>query len=174
MQFLLPSTPLCKVQPNAQDTLHPLWPVVRPVHPDTDKLADVGSAHVAATHTGKSNQAGLKLPLPHVCDPSVPPDNTYPSAQYTSQLPLWFAILMALMWGVVVPIISWRWHRVVDEHESRAYRDGALAAFYVVGLGAPVWWFLWRGGVLPPLQVEWVYGALMATCGIVWMWRKYA
>ncbi|MCT8001771.1 hypothetical protein NZL82_07740 [Sphingomonas sanguinis] len=92
---------------------------------------------------------------------------------WTSPLPLWFAILMALMWGVVVPIISWRWHRVVDEHESRAYRDGALAAFYVVGLGAPVWWFLWRGGVLPPLQVEWVYGALMATCGIVWMWRKY-
>ncbi|WP_322963036.1 hypothetical protein [Sphingomonas fuzhouensis] len=92
---------------------------------------------------------------------------------WSSPLPLWFAILMALIWGVVIPIISWRWHRVVDEHESRAYRDGALAAFYVVGLGAPVWWFLWRGGVLPPLQAEWVYGALMATCGIVWMWRKY-
>lgn len=93
---------------------------------------------------------------------------------WTSPLPLWFAILMALMWGVVVPIISWRWHRVVDEHESQAYRDGALAAFYVVGLGAPVWWFLWRGGVLPQLQVEWVYCALMTTCGLVWMWRKYA
>ncbi len=92
---------------------------------------------------------------------------------WTSPLPLWFAILMAVMWGIAIPIISWRWHRVVDEHESRAYRDGALAAFYVVGFGAPVWWFLWRGGVLPPVQVEWVYGAMMATCGIVWVWRKY-
>ncbi|APX66943.1 hypothetical protein V3I01_12590 [Sphingomonas sp. gentR] len=105
--------------------------------------------------------------LPHGAKPG-------PLDMWTSPLPLWFAIIMALVWGVFLPIISWRWHRVVDEHESRAYRDGALAAFYVVGLGAPVWWFLWRGGVLPPLQVEWVYGALMASCGIVWMWRKYA
>ncbi|MDR6113513.1 MULTISPECIES: hypothetical protein [unclassified Sphingomonas] len=92
---------------------------------------------------------------------------------WSSPLPLWFAVLMALIWGVIVPIISWRWHRVVDEHERQAYRDGAVASFYTVGLGVPVWWFLWRGGVLPPVQIEWVYGAMLAVAGLVWLWRKY-
>jgi len=95
-------------------------------------------------------------------------------AVWTSPLPLWFAIVMALLWGVVIPIISWRWHRVVDEHERQAYRDGAVASFYTVGLGVPVWWLLWRGGVLPPVQVDWVYGAMRTVGSIVWLWRKYA
>lgn len=99
------------------------------------------------------------------------PDSADP---WSSPLPLWFAVLMALIWGVVIPIISWRWHRVVDEHERQAYRDGAVASFYTVGLGVPVWWFLWRGGALPPVQVEWVYGAMLAVGGLVWLWRKYA
>lgn len=109
------------------------------------------------------------VPLLHL------PPGTKPGSfdMLTAPLPLWFAILVALLWGVFLPVISFRWHRVVDEHESRAYRDGALAGYYVVGLGAPVWWFLWRGGVLPALQAEWMYLAMMATCGIVWMWRKY-
>ena len=92
---------------------------------------------------------------------------------WTSPLPLWFAILMVLVWGVVIPVISWRWHRVVDEHERQAYRDGAVASFYTVGLGVPIWWFLWRGGALPPVQFEWVYVAMLAVGSIVWLWRKY-
>lgn len=92
---------------------------------------------------------------------------------WTSPLPLWFAVLMALVWGVVIPVISWRWHRVVDEHERQAYRDGAVASFYTVGLGVPVWWFLWRGGALPPVQFEWVYGAMLIVGSVVWLWRKY-
>ena len=94
-------------------------------------------------------------------------------AVWTSPLPLWFAILMALVWGVVIPVISWRWHRVVDEHERQAYRDGAVASFYTVALGVPVWWFLWRGGALPPVQFEWVYGAMLIVGSAVWLWRKY-
>ncbi|QXT36983.1 hypothetical protein KV697_06705 [Sphingomonas sanguinis] len=99
---------------------------------------------------------------------------THAIDMWTIPLPTWFAVLMALICLVVVPLISWRWHRVADEHENRAYRDGALVAFYVVSLGVPAWWFLWRGGVLPPVRVDWVYGALILSCGIVWMWRKYA
>ncbi|WP_347093858.1 hypothetical protein [Sphingomonas parapaucimobilis] len=103
-----------------------------------------------------------------------PKDAVAPADPWSSPLPLWFAMLMALIWGVVIPVISWRWHRVVDEHERQAYRDGAVASFYTVGLGVPVWWFLWRGGALPPVQIEWVYGAMLGVGGIVWLWRKYA
>ncbi len=49
-----------------------------------------------------------------------------------------------------------------------------VASFYTVGLGVPVWWFLWRGGALPPVQIEWVYGAMLGVGGLVWLWRKYA
>ncbi|WP_312489368.1 hypothetical protein [Sphingomonas sp.] len=103
-----------------------------------------------------------------------PPGATARPDLWSSPLPLWFAVLMALIWGVIIPVISWRWHRVVDEHERQAYRDGAVASFYTVGLGVPVWWFLWRGGALPPVQIEWVYGAMLGVGGLVWLWRKYA
>lgn len=91
----------------------------------------------------------------------------------TSPLPAWFALLVVIAWGVVLPIISWRWHRVVDEHEREAYRDGAVAAFYVIGVGAPCWWFLWRGGMAPPVDAGALYAAMMVAGGGVWLWRKY-
>ncbi len=102
----------------------------------------------------------------------VPNDD--PGALLTMPLPRWFAVLVALIWGIGTPIVSWRWERVVDEHERRAYRDGAVAGFYVMGLGAPVWWFLWRGGLAPAVDAVWLYGATMTVTGLVWLWRKHA
>jgi hypothetical protein len=100
------------------------------------------------------------------------PDGGHPDL-LSAPLPLWFAILLALAWGVVLPVISWRWHRVVDEHEREAYRDGAVAGFYAVAIGAPVWWAFWRAGVLPPVDATAVLAAMIAVSGIVWLWRKY-
>ncbi len=100
--------------------------------------------------------------------------NDGPGALLTMPLPRWFAVLVALIWGIGMPIVSWRWERVVDEHERRAYRDGAVAGFYVMGIGAPVWWFLWRGGLAPAVDAVWLYGATMTVTGLVWLWRKHA
>lgn len=88
-------------------------------------------------------------------------------------LPAWLAVIMALLWGVVLPVISWRWHQVVDEHEREAYRDGAVAGFYVMGVGAPVWWLLARADLLPPIDVATLYAAFLTVTGAVWAWRKY-
>jgi hypothetical protein len=95
------------------------------------------------------------------------------TAMIYAPLPSWLAVAIALVWGVVLPIISWRWERVVDEHEREAYRDGAVAGFYVIGVGAPVWWLLWRGGLLPPVDAIIVYAAVLTVTGVVWLWRKY-
>ncbi len=100
--------------------------------------------------------------------------NDGPGALLTMPLPRWFAVLVALIWGIGMPIVSWRWERVVDEHERRAYRDGAVAGFYVMGIGAPAWWFLWRGGLAPAVDAVWLYGATMTVTGLVWLWRKHA
>lgn len=92
----------------------------------------------------------------------------------TAPLPAWVAILVVIAWGVVLPVIAWRWHQVVDEHERQAFRDGAIAGFYVMGVGAPVWWFLWRGRLAPAVDAVWLYVATVAVTGAVWLWRKYA
>ena len=91
----------------------------------------------------------------------------------SAPLPAWVALLVVVAWGVVLPVISWRWHRVVDEHEREAYRDGAVLGFYVLTIGAPVWWFLWRGGMAPPVDPVAMFIAPLSAAGIVWIWRKY-
>jgi hypothetical protein len=91
----------------------------------------------------------------------------------TGPIPAWMGIGLALVWGVVIPVLSWRWHRVVDEHEREAYRDGAVAGFYTLSIGGGVWWFLWRGGLLPEVDAFWLYLATLTAAGLVWAWRKY-
>jgi hypothetical protein len=89
-------------------------------------------------------------------------------------LPTGIAIVMVLLVGVLLPIVSVFWHRsAVDEQEADAYKTGALYALYVYMIGAPVWWFAWRGGFAPPPNGIAIYLITVATVGIIWMWKKY-
>ncbi len=88
-------------------------------------------------------------------------------------IPAWAAIGFAIVWGIIIPLISWQWHRTVDEQEIDAYKQGALYGFYVFSVGAPVWWILWRGGLLPPINGPILYYAVLMTCGVVWLRKKY-
>jgi hypothetical protein len=88
-------------------------------------------------------------------------------------LPTWLAVVLVLIIGLVVPIISFFWHRTVDEQEADAYKTGALWAFYVYGVGAPIWWLSWRGGFAPEPSGIAIYFATMLTVLIVWTWKKY-
>lgn len=99
-------------------------------------------------------------------------DDPHPSI-LTAPLPAWLAIVMAIAWGVALPVITWRWQRVVDEHERDAYRDGAVAGSWLMGMGAPVWWVLWRGGLAPAVDVLWLYAAFITITGLTWLWRKH-
>lgn len=84
------------------------------------------------------------------------------------------AVPIAIFWGLVMPVISVFWHRkAIDEQEAAAYRDGALMAVYVFWYGAPVWWLLWRGGLVPAPHGEAIYMATIFTALIVWFWKKY-
>lgn len=94
-------------------------------------------------------------------------------AMLNGPLPVWLAIVLALLWGVVMPIISWRWERVVDEHEREAYRDGAVAGFYALSIGGPVWWVLARADLVRPVDPVALYALVLVATGGVWLWRKY-
>jgi hypothetical protein len=88
-------------------------------------------------------------------------------------LPTWLAIVLVLIIGLVTPVLSIIWHRTVDEQEVDAYKMGALYAFYVYAIGAPLWWMSWRGGFAPEPNGFVIYFAAIFTALIVWTWKKY-
>ena len=84
------------------------------------------------------------------------------------------AIILSIAIGVIVPAITLYWHKhAVDEQEEAAYRFGALIAMYAFWFIAPVWWLLWRGGILPEVNGITLYFMTTFVALIVWFWKKY-
>lgn len=88
------------------------------------------------------------------------------------------AIIGALIytqWNLARRIrIAWFWHtRAIDEQEAEAYRDGGYCAAYAYLIGAPTWWFLWRGGLLPEPNGVLIFSAFAIIWSVVWCWKKY-
>lgn len=89
-------------------------------------------------------------------------------------LPPVLALILALFWAVIMPAVAWFWHtRAIDEQEASAYRDGGYYAAYAYLIGAPAWWFLWRGGLLPEPNGVIIFCLFAAIWTIVWFWKKY-
>ena len=40
-------------------------------------------------------------------------------------------------------------------------------------IGAPVWWFAWRGGFAPEPDGVIIYAVTVSVLGIIWIWKKY-
>ena len=92
----------------------------------------------------------------------------------SAPLPAGVALVLVLVLGLVVPAISIYWHRTaVDEQEADAYKTGALFGLYVFMIGAPAWWFAWRGGFAPEPNGIAIYFATILTVGAIWIWKKY-
>ena len=84
------------------------------------------------------------------------------------------AIILSIAIGVIAPAITLYWHKhAVDEQEEAAYRFGALIAMYAFWFIAPVWWLLWRGGMLPEVNGITLYFMTFFAATAVWFWKKY-
>ena len=84
------------------------------------------------------------------------------------------AIILSIAIGVIAPAITLYWHKhVVDEQEEAAYRFGALIAMYAFWFIAPVWWLLWRGGMLSEINGITLYFMTCFAATAVWFWKKY-
>lgn len=77
------------------------------------------------------------------------------------------------VWLLLVPLISWQWHRNVDEHEAEAYKFGGLAGLYLYGFLAPAWWLAARGGLAPAPDTMVIYLIVIAVWCVGWFWRRY-
>ena len=84
------------------------------------------------------------------------------------------AIIYSIIIGVIVPAITFYWHKnVVDEQEESAYRDGGYYAAYAFLFLTPLWWLLWRGGLLPEPNGVVIYLTFSLVWAAVWFWKKY-
>ena len=91
-----------------------------------------------------------------------------------SPLPTSVALAFVFVLLVIVPAITWYWHRyAVDEMEESAYRDGGYYAAYAFLFLTPLWWLLWRGGLLPEPNGVAIYLTFSLVWTIVWFWKKY-
>ncbi len=96
------------------------------------------------------------------------------SAFSNGSLPAPVAMVAVFFWGGVMPVVAWFWHtRAIDEQEERAYRDGGYYAAYAYLILAPVWWLLWRGGLLPEPNGVAIFMAFAFIWSAVWFWKKY-
>ncbi|WP_438730750.1 hypothetical protein ACR9YC_05100 [Parasphingorhabdus sp. DH2-15] len=91
-----------------------------------------------------------------------------------SPLPPALAITVSVLCGLLVPLLSYYWHtKVIDEQESYVTAQAAIWALYVYMIATPVWWFLWRGGLVPEVNGLLVYFATTLIFGILWLKNKY-
>ena len=91
----------------------------------------------------------------------------------TAPLPPAVIIPALVVWLLIVPAISWQWHRSIDEHETQSYQFGGIVALYLYAFLAPAWWFAWRGGLVPAPGTMVVYLIVMSIWGLGWFWRRY-
>jgi hypothetical protein len=97
-----------------------------------------------------------------------------PLALFDGPLSPAVAVVLALLVGIITPALSIYWHlRVIDEQEAAAYNKGALIAMYAFWVGAPVWWLLWKGGLVSVPDGALIYVATVIIAVIVWLWAKY-
>jgi hypothetical protein len=92
-----------------------------------------------------------------------------------SNAPLSVAVVAPILavWLLVVPVISVKWHRNVDEHEAESYKFGGLAALYLYAYLAPAWWLAARAGLAPAADSMVIYLVVIHVWLVGWFWRRY-
>lgn len=83
------------------------------------------------------------------------------------------AIGATLVILTVGPWITLRWWKMIDEHEQRAYTDGANVAGHFVLLGGSAWWILSRAMLAPQPDVTVLLIGMSFVWTGVWLYRKY-
>lgn len=92
---------------------------------------------------------------------------------WSGPIPTWVAIALAVPFVTILPWLSWQWKRSIDEHERTSAFIAAEVATFAYMIVLPVWWLLWRGGLLgAPDQIA-IYMGFILLYTAVWLYRKY-
>lgn len=89
-------------------------------------------------------------------------------------IPTFTAILLAIIWAIVLPVIYIYWYKkATDEQEIYAYQKGAYYASHFYLIAAPLWWILWRGGLVPEPNGIAIFIIFNCIWSGIWLWKKY-
>ncbi|GMN01524.1 hypothetical protein [Erythrobacter sp. MTPC3] len=83
------------------------------------------------------------------------------------------AIAALIAWLVIVPAVSWKWWKAVDEHEAKAYLESTSIALHIYLLVTPAWWLASRAGWVAPHDPMVVLLIVSIVGSAVWLHRKY-
>jgi hypothetical protein len=83
------------------------------------------------------------------------------------------AIIMAIGWGIFVPVMLIRSHKIADEHENIAYLwSGTIGSYFFMTV-TPIWWILNRASIVPPVDSMILLLIMMLISSIVLIWLKF-
>jgi hypothetical protein len=91
-------------------------------------------------------------------------------------LPAAGAIALAALLLVALSIAVILYHRAIDDHEERAYLWGSQIAYYFLAAFIPIYWLLFRGGLVPALTAGGAMLLLLTSFLVqaaVWAWFKF-
>lgn len=83
------------------------------------------------------------------------------------------AVFLAFCALVAIPALTLVWWRALDEHEARAYSDGAIVALNANVAVTAAWWVLAKGGLMEPVQAMPVFLLTIFVWSVVWLWKRY-
>lgn len=91
-------------------------------------------------------------------------------------LPAAGAVALAGVLLVIMSAAVILYHRAIDDHEERAYLWGSQLAYYFLAAAIPIYWLLFRGGLVPALTAGGAMLLLLASFVVqaaVWAWFKF-
>lgn len=147
-----------------------LWKLVQRWPRPGIEARNVGTARRMTIASGViGGLLGLSLPLIGLLGGG----DLDPMAAFTdTPLPPWFALAVIAALCLVVPV-SLIWHRSIDEHESNAYRFGALLAVNAYFFLSSIWWFAARGGFVSAPDGMAIFFVTVTTWGLGWVWARF-
>ncbi|MEE9432873.1 MAG: hypothetical protein V3V15_01365 [Sphingorhabdus sp.] len=83
------------------------------------------------------------------------------------------ALIVAAMWGIILPILCVLYHQNVDEQEEHAYLWAGLLGWYAMIITIPAWYVLELGRLVPPVNVGVIFALGLLTNAAVWLWKKF-
>jgi hypothetical protein len=73
---------------------------------------------------------------------------------------------------IIFPVLGWYNRRhIVDELAINLSKEGAYWTAEIFAVIVPIWWLLWRGGILPEPGVMSIYLACMFTWTAIGVWK---
>lgn len=87
-------------------------------------------------------------------------------------IPAAWAVTASIVFLLACTIGTWRYYKVVDELERHDNRWAMMMSLNLYLIGYPIWFLLWKGGLVPEPSHEIIFVALYVALMAAYGWKK--